>query len=90
MSTPISTRATVSNMAEPLRFTAVYEPVEDGWIQGRLEEWPAVVTCAPTLEEARELLRDAFREMVLACAGAGAPALGGTDATREPMELLIG
>ena len=33
---------------------------------GQLIEWPEVVTEGPTLEESRELLKDALHEMVLA------------------------
>ena len=32
---------------------------EKGWTMAQLAEWPAVVTCAPTLEEARAMLLDA-------------------------------
>jgi predicted RNase H-like HicB family nuclease len=49
-------------MATKLKLTAVYEPVEDGWIQGRLVELPGVITAAPTLAEAKEGLRDALAE----------------------------
>ena len=49
----------------PIKLTAVFEPVEDGWVQASLAEWPAVVTCGRTREEAHEMLLDAFREMVL-------------------------
>jgi predicted RNase H-like HicB family nuclease len=31
---------------------------------GQLAEWPAVVTCGRTVEEAREMLLDAAREMI--------------------------
>ena len=30
----------------------------------QLAEWPAVVTCGRTVEEAREVLADAAREMI--------------------------
>jgi predicted RNase H-like HicB family nuclease len=33
---------------------------------GQLVEWPEVVTEGKTLEECRELLKDALREMILA------------------------
>jgi predicted RNase H-like HicB family nuclease len=42
--------------------TSIYEPVENGWVQGRIKELPAVITVAPTLEQARESLADALRE----------------------------
>ena len=43
--------------------TAVFTPDENGWTMAQLAEWPAVVTCAPTLEEARALLLDAATQM---------------------------
>jgi hypothetical protein len=38
----------------PIKLTAVFEPVEDGWVQASLVEWPAVTTCGRTREEAHE------------------------------------
>lgn len=46
-----------------LTLTAVFTPDENGWTMAQLAEWPAVVTCGPTLDEAREMLLDAAREM---------------------------
>jgi hypothetical protein len=37
--------------------TAVYELVENGWTQARIEELPAVITAGTSPEEAKELLR---------------------------------
>ena len=51
-------------MAEPLTLTAVFTPDENGWTMAQLAEWPAVVTCGRSVEEARELLLDAAREML--------------------------
>jgi predicted RNase H-like HicB family nuclease len=45
--------------------TAVYESVENGWIQARIREMPGVITAAPTREEAQEDLLDALREFLL-------------------------
>jgi hypothetical protein len=45
--------------------TAVYSQVEDGWIQARIEQLPAVVTAAPTAAEAKESLVDALTEYLL-------------------------
>jgi hypothetical protein len=45
--------------------TAVYEPVENGWIQARIEELPGVVTAGATAGEARDLLLDALRRYLL-------------------------
>lgn len=52
-------------MDTKLAFTVVYETVEDGWTQARIEELPAVITAAPTLDEAKELILDALREYLL-------------------------
>jgi predicted RNase H-like HicB family nuclease len=46
--------------------TAVFRAVDDGWIEARVAELPGVITAAPTLEEAKELLPDALHEYLLA------------------------
>ena len=51
-------------MAEPATLTAVFTPDEDGWVMAQLAEWPAVVTCGRTVEQARAMLLDAAQEMV--------------------------
>lgn len=51
-------------MDESLTLTAVFTPDENGWTMAQLAEWPAVVTCGPTVDEAREMLADAAREML--------------------------
>lgn len=51
-------------MSESLTLTAVFMPDEDGWTMAQLAEWPAVVTCGHTVDEARELLLDAAHEMI--------------------------
>jgi hypothetical protein len=43
----------------------LYETVDDGWVQARIEELPAVITAAPTRTEARVLVLDALREYLL-------------------------
>jgi predicted RNase H-like HicB family nuclease len=72
----------------PIELTAVFEPVENGWVQASLVEWPAVVTCGATREEAREMLLDAFREMVLSYTDQDARAPVGIEAT-ESIQLTI-
>ncbi len=52
-------------MSESVTFTAIYEPVEDGWVQARLAEIPGVITAAPTRQEAEASLLDALREFLL-------------------------
>ncbi len=65
-------------MVEHLTLTAVFTPDEDGWTMAQLAEWPAVVTCGRTVEEARELLLDAAREMVASYRDEGRqPPIGG-------------
>ena len=43
----------------------VFEEVGDGWIQARLHELPAVITAAPSREQAAEDVVDALREYLL-------------------------
>lgn len=62
-------------MSTSVSFTAVYEDVENGWVQARLAEIPGVITAAPTREAATEALLDAFAEYVLSFADE-APATG--------------
>ena len=45
-------------------YTAVYEDVENGWVQARLVELPGVITVAPTRAAATESLADAYAEYV--------------------------
>lgn len=52
-------------MQTDLTWTAVFETVEDGWVQARVAELPGVITAAPTLSEAKDLLLDAVREYLL-------------------------
>jgi predicted RNase H-like HicB family nuclease len=49
-------------MSAEVAFTAVYETVENGWVQARLVEIPGVITAAPTRDEATEALLDALAE----------------------------
>ena len=51
-----------------LQLSIVYEPVENGWTQARIAEYPAVITAAPTREGAKELVLDALREYLLSLA----------------------
>jgi len=46
-------------------YTAKYTNIPSGYL-GQLVEWPEVVTEGKTLEECREMLKDALQEMVLA------------------------
>jgi predicted RNase H-like HicB family nuclease len=46
-------------------YTAKYTKIPSGYM-GQLIEWPEVITEGKNIEECRELLRDALREMTLA------------------------
>jgi predicted RNase H-like HicB family nuclease len=72
-----------------LSVTAIYEPVDNGWVQARIEELPGVITAAPSLDEAKELLVDALREYLLSLGPAEQPA-GDSNGTREPLDIVIG
>ncbi len=49
----------------------VYEPVEDGWVQARIEGIPEVITAGRDKTEARTLVLDALREYLLSIRGNG-------------------
>lgn len=68
--------------------TAVFTPDENGWTMAQLAEWPAVVTCGRTVEEARELLLDAAREMIASYRDEGRePPIGGGHAEAITIDL---
>jgi predicted RNase H-like HicB family nuclease len=46
-------------------FTAKYTKIRSGYM-GQLVEWPEVITEGKTLEQCREMLQDALREMIKA------------------------
>ena len=75
-------------MAESVTLTAVFTPDEKGWTMAQLAEWPAVVTCGRTVEETRELLLDAAREMIASYRDEGRePPIGGGHAERIEINL---
>lgn len=51
-------------MSDSLTLSAVFTPDGEGWTMAQLAEWPAVVTCGRTVDEARDMLVDAAREML--------------------------
>jgi predicted RNase H-like HicB family nuclease len=60
-----ATRRRRSKTASAVRtYTAHYTKVDSGYM-GQLVEWPQVVTEGKTLEECREMLRDALNEMLI-------------------------
>ena len=66
----------------------VFEPDENGWVRATIEELPGVITCAPTLDEARERVRDALDEW-LAALTSTERAVVGSQATRETLTLSV-
>ena len=76
-------------MAERVALTAVYQPVEDGWTQARLEELPGAITAAPSPEEAKEMLVDALHEYLLSLAQDAEPLPLGPGARRESLQLHL-
>ena len=46
-------------------YTANYTRISSGYM-GQLIEWPEVITEGKTLDDCRELLQDALREMIAA------------------------
>jgi predicted RNase H-like HicB family nuclease len=77
-------------MATPLQLTALYEHVEQGWVQARVAELPAVITAAPTRDEARTLLEDAIREYLLALLDLEAPDQAPAEVDSEQLAVTIG
>jgi predicted RNase H-like HicB family nuclease len=68
-----------------IELTIAYEPVENGWMQARIAELPAVITAGPTRADAKALVLDALREYLLSLQ---TEAVGG-DVEREPVALTI-
>ena len=46
-------------------YTAKYTKIDAGYM-GQLVEWPEVVTEGSSLEDCREMLKDALNEMIIA------------------------
>ncbi|HKA54439.1 MAG TPA: type II toxin-antitoxin system HicB family antitoxin [Candidatus Binatia bacterium] len=55
-------------MKKPARrkreYTVAYQPIEDGWIMATVPELPRAVTQGRTLEEAREMIKEAVALLV--------------------------
>lgn len=71
-------------VVDQLRLTVEFEPVEEGWVQARIAEFPAVITAGATRAEARELVIDALAEYLAAISEASTP---GPDA--EDLTLVV-
>ena len=71
-----------------MTLTAVFTPDESGWTMAQLAEWPAVVTCGRTLEDARDMLLDAARELAASYRDEGRePPIGGVRVERITIDL---
>lgn len=66
----------------------VFELDEQGWVRATVEELPGVITCAETMEEARELVRDALNEWLAALTSEERASISPT-ATRETLTLSV-
>jgi predicted RNase H-like HicB family nuclease len=74
-------------MTASIQLSVIFEPVENGWVQARIEELPGVITAAPTRDEARSQVIDALREYLLALRDLpSSPAIG---VEREAVDVLI-
>ena len=75
-------------MSESVTLTAVFTPDENGWTMAQLAEWPAVVTCGRTVEEACVMLLDAANEMIASYREQGnEPPIGGGHAEQVTIYL---
>ena len=77
-------------MAKPsaIQFTAHFETVENGWVHAHLNELPGVITAAPSLDEAKEMLVDALREYLLSL-GAAEGTASRSDTNDTAVEVII-
>ncbi|HEU4560993.1 MAG TPA: type II toxin-antitoxin system HicB family antitoxin [Longimicrobium sp.] len=70
-----------------LHFTAIYHKAEEGGYVAWLEELPGAVTQGETLDEAREMLRDATMLPLDARRVLAAEETAGLDVIREPLVI---
>ena len=73
-----------------LQLTPTYEQVEGGWTQAGLRELPGVITAAPSLEEAQDMLVDALREFLLSFSDSSLPATTVTSPEGLMLTIHIG
>ena len=68
-------------------YTAKYTKIKSGYM-GQLVEWPEVITEGATLEECRDMLKDALSEMIEAYREQGKEIpVGGDLLEQVPVEL---
>jgi predicted RNase H-like HicB family nuclease len=68
------------------RCKSFFEPDEGGWVRATIEELPGVSTRALTMEEARELIRDALDEWLAALTSSERVTVG-SRATHETLTI---
>lgn len=77
-------------MNREVALTAIYEPVENGWVQARIVEMPGVITAAPTRAEAEDMLLDALREFLLSFGkDAEARDAPGAEHEEQPVHIVL-
>jgi len=78
-------------MSAGLQLTAVYSPVEDGWVQATIAEMPGVITAAASRPEAEAQLLDALKEYPLSFAGNHLPSDDhlASDAVSSPVRVTF-
>jgi predicted RNase H-like HicB family nuclease len=70
------------------KFTAIYERTEDGWWVVSVPEIPGAHSQGRTLEEAREMIKDAVRLLLeVRREDAEREVAGKKDVVREPLEV---
>ena len=69
-------------------FSVVYTPIEDGWYMAAVPELPGAVTQGKTLDEAREMIKDAV-ELLLESYREEAEKVATDDATWETLEVDV-
>lgn len=68
-------------------YTAKYVRMNSGYM-GQLVEWPEVITEGKTLDECREMLKDALHEMIIAYRQQGKDVpIGGGVLEQLPVEI---
>ncbi len=70
-----------------VRFTAIFQKVDEGYI-GFVEELPGANTQAESLPEARRSLQEAVRLVLEANRLLAEEEIGGRDVIREPFPLI--
>lgn len=81
--------ATVDAVSDALRLTIVFEDGGDGWIMASIPEFPGVFSQGRDRDEARAMVRDALREMILANLQHDRPSPIASGADIETLELVF-